>query len=74
MHGVWYPADIQDSYTRKKTNVMLAHWNNSPWIDFSLHSDTLSWFRAKSLFLLLKNTYVEEKHQIPMVWSLVWPD
>jgi hypothetical protein len=34
---------------------VLAHWNNSPWIDMSLHSDTLSWFWANlSLFFLLK--------------------
>ena len=26
--------------------IVLAHWNNSQWIDMSLHSDTLSWFQA----------------------------
>ena len=26
--------------------IVLAHWNNSPRIDMSPHSDTLSWFRA----------------------------
>jgi hypothetical protein len=24
--------------------IVLAHWNNSPWIDMSPHSDTLFWF------------------------------
>jgi hypothetical protein len=23
--------------------IVLAHWNNSPRVDMSLHSDTLSW-------------------------------
>ena len=26
--------------------IVLAHWNNSPLVDMSLHSDTLFWFRA----------------------------
>jgi hypothetical protein len=26
--------------------LVLAHWNNSPRVDMSLHSDTLSWMRA----------------------------
>jgi hypothetical protein len=26
--------------------IVLAHWHNSPRIDMSPHSDTLSWFRA----------------------------
>ena len=26
--------------------IVLAHWNNSPQIDMSRHSDALSWFRA----------------------------
>ena len=29
-----------------------AHWNNSPWVDMSLHSDTLFWFRANQSLLL----------------------
>ena len=47
-------------FTLYKTNtlscicIVLAHWNNSPWTDMSLHSDTLSWFQAnQSLVLLL---------------------
>ena len=26
--------------------IVLDHWNNSPRIDMSSHSDTLAWFRA----------------------------
>jgi hypothetical protein len=33
---------------------VLAHWNNSSWIDMLPHSDTLSWFPANQpLFFLL---------------------
>ena len=32
---------------------MLAHWNNSPRIDMSHQSDTLSWFRANQSFTFL---------------------
>ena len=34
---------------------MLAHLNNSPRIDMSLHSDTLFWFRANQYLLFLLN-------------------
>jgi hypothetical protein len=45
--------------------IVLAHWNNSPRVDMSLHSDTLSWFRAnQSLFLLFNTVYLVEKQQI----------
>ena len=34
--------------------IVLAHWNNRPRVDMSLHLDTLPWFRAtQSLFLHL---------------------
>ena len=47
---------------------MLAHWNNSPRIDMSPHSDTLAWFRAnQSLFFLLNAECLEEKQQIPIL-------
>jgi hypothetical protein len=26
--------------------IFMAHWNNSPRVDMSLHSDTLFWYRA----------------------------
>jgi hypothetical protein len=43
---------------------VLAHWNNSPLVDMSFLSNTLSWFRAKqSLLLLLKAACLAEKQQ-----------
>jgi hypothetical protein len=48
--------------------IVLAHWNNSPRVDMSLHSDTLSWFQAnQSLFFLLNAAGLEEKQQIPIL-------
>jgi hypothetical protein len=45
--------------------LVLAHWNNSPQIDMSHHSDTISWFRAKQFLLfLLNDVCVAEKQQI----------
>jgi len=42
--------------------IVLAHWNNSPGINMSLHSDTLSWFRAnQSLLFLLNDVCLAEK-------------
>jgi hypothetical protein len=32
--------------------IVLAHWSNSPRIDMSFHSDTLSWFRTIPVSLL----------------------
>ena len=32
--------------------IVLAHWN-SPWVDMSLHSDTLFWFWANQSLLFL---------------------
>ena len=33
------------------------HWNNSPRVDMSLHSDTLFWFRANQSLLLPRAVY-----------------
>jgi hypothetical protein len=42
---------------------VLAHWNNIPRVDISLHSDTLFWFRAnQSLLFLLHAVCLAEKH------------
>jgi hypothetical protein len=42
--------------------IVLAHWNNSPRVNTSLHSDTLFWFRAnQSLLFLLNAACLEEK-------------
>jgi hypothetical protein len=55
--------------------IVLAHWNNSPWVDMSLHSDTLVWFRAnQSLLFLLNAACLAEKQHIPILMSLVWHD
>jgi hypothetical protein len=55
--------------------IVLAHWNNSPRVDMSLHSDTLVWFRAnQSLLFLLNAACLAEKQQIPILMSLVWHD
>jgi hypothetical protein len=49
--------------------------HNSPRVDMSLHSDTLFWFRAnQSLLFLLNAACLAEKQQIPILYSLVWPD
>ena len=47
---------------------MLTHWNNSSWVDISLHSDTLFWFWAnQTLFLLLNAACLAEKQQLQIV-------
>ena len=54
---------------------MLARWNNNPRIDMLPHPDTLSWFWGnQSLLFLLNATCLAEKQQIPIWWSLGWPD
>ena len=55
--------------------IVLTHWNNSPRVEMSLHSDTLFWFRAsQSLLFLLNAAYLAEKHKIKTLKFLVWPD
>ena len=55
--------------------IVQATSNNSRWIDMSPHSDTLSWFRVnQSLLFLLNVVCLAERHQIPTLLSLVWPD
>ena len=46
--------------------LVLAHWNNSPRIDMSLHLDTLSRFQANQCFLVLNDVCLAEKQQIPI--------
>ena len=47
--------------------IVLAHWNNSPGVDMSLHSDILFWFWANQcLLLLLTAVCLAEKQQIPI--------
>jgi hypothetical protein len=54
--------------------IVLAHWNNSLRVDRSLHSDTLSRFRANQLLpFLLNAAYFAKKQQIPISLSgLTW--
>ena len=48
--------------------LVLVHWNNSPRVDMSHHSDTLFWFRAnQSLLFLLNNVCLAEKQQISIL-------
>jgi hypothetical protein len=48
--------------------IVLAHWNNSPCTDMSIHSDTLFWFRANQFLLFLLNAEcLAEKQQIPIL-------
>ena len=48
--------------------IVLDHWNSSPWVDMSLHSDILFWFWAnQSLLLLLNAAYLVEKQQIQIL-------
>ena len=35
--------------------IVLGHWNNSQWVDMSLHSYTLFWYRAIQSLLFLLN-------------------
>ena len=54
--------------------IVPARWNNSLWVDMSLHLDTLSWFWVnQSFFLFLKTVCLEENQQIPIFQSLIWP-
>jgi hypothetical protein len=55
--------------------IVLAHWNNSPRVDMTQHSDTLFWFRAdQSLLFLLNAACLTKKQQIPILLSLIWPN
>jgi hypothetical protein len=48
--------------------IVLAHWNNGPWIYMSSHTDTLSWFRVNQYLGFLSNAAcLVEKQQIPIV-------
>jgi hypothetical protein len=75
----WYVLFLRSARNIKENVssicIVLAHWNNSPWVDVSLHSDTLFWFRVnQSLLVLLNVACLAEKQHIPMIYSLIWPD
>jgi len=51
--------------------LVLAHWNNSPRTDMSLHSDTLSWFLAnQSLLLLLNAAHLPGKQEVHILYYI----
>ena len=52
--------------------IVLAHWNNSPWVDICRSNGThYSDFEPTSL---LNAACLAEKQQIPILKSSVWPD
>ena len=56
--------------------IVLAHRNNSLWVDMTLHSDTLFWFRANQplLFLLHAACLVEKQQKNSfIVFGLILP-
>jgi len=55
--------------TRWVGYLLLAHWNNSLWVNMSLQSDTLFWFRANQSLLLLPSAacFIAERQQIPIL-------
>ena len=58
----WLLISANSAIFRSWIFIVLAHWNNSLWIDISPHSVTLSWFRAnQSLIFLLNNVYMSEE-------------
>ena len=52
--------------------IVLAHWNNSPWVDMLLYSNTLSKFKSSQFLLFLHNAecFIVEKQQISMLLFL----
>jgi hypothetical protein len=52
--------------------IVLSHWNSSPRIAMSSHSDTLSWFRANQSLLFLCNAARRvEKQHIPILFGSI---
>ena len=45
--------------------IVLAHWNNSPRVDMSLHSGTLFWFEANQYLTRLAQALVSFKKYMP---------
>ena len=56
-------AALHKTKTPRGILTALAHWNNSLWVDMSLHSDTLSWANQFLLFLFNAEC-LTEKQQI----------
>ena len=55
--------------------IVLAHCNNTVWVDMSLHSATLSQFQANQSGFTPQHWCLAEKQQIPifLVFNLTWP-
>jgi hypothetical protein len=53
--------------------IVLASRNNSPWVDLSLPSDTLSWFRADQSWLLLRDAacLAEKQRPVTTLWHTI---
>jgi hypothetical protein len=77
-HREWLLIGANSAIFRSWIFIVLAHWNNSLWIDISPHSVTLSWFRAnQSLIFLLNNVCMSEESsvqwfQMRYVCSFCW--
>ena len=66
-----WPIYLVDFYNA----IVLAHWNNSPWVDISLHILRYIIKRSDpSLVSLLIDACLVEKHHITILLSLFWPD
>ena len=48
--------------------ILLAHWNNSTWVEMSPHLDTLCWFRANQSLLFLLNAACLVEKQLYSLW------
>ena len=48
--------------------ILLAHWNNSTWVEMSPHLDTLSWFQANQSLLFLLNAACLVEKQLYSLW------
>ena len=71
----WWSPHCSRPIRRVGFFIVLAHWNNSPRVDMSLHSDALFWFRAdQSLLFILNAACLAQKQQIPILYSFVWQD
>jgi hypothetical protein len=65
--------DDMSLYSDKLWDDMSLH-SDKLWDDMSLYSDTFWLWTKQSLHLLLIAAYLAEKQQIPVLYSLVWPD
>ena len=75
LNEIMMRSDLYWTNTSSWILTVLAHWNNSPRIDMSPHSDTLSRFRTNSsLRFFLNAACLAEKQQIPILYSFVWPN